>query len=256
MSDDASVVVMKDHYDQIGQTYLATRRSDPRIAAALGQALGPASSVANIGAGTGSYEPPQTVVAVEPSRVMIDQRAAGSAPVAQASAERLPLRDDCVQAAMALMTVHHWSDLAAGLDEMQRIARDRLVIFTWNPEVTIHCWLLAEYFPEAGEVDYGYAVPVEDLTSKLPRVRVDPILIPHDCADGFAMAYWRRPEAYLDPIKRAGMSLFARLDDDKLEPGLAALAADLDSGRWHDRHADLLDLDVLDLGYCVITAEL
>jgi hypothetical protein len=182
---------MKDHYDTIGQTYLATRRSDPRVAAAIERALGASASVANIGAGTGSYEPPQTVVAVEPSRVMIDQRLTGSAPVVQAGAERLPLRDNCVETAMALMTVHHWSDLTAGLAEMRRIATDRLVVFTWNPEITMHCWLLAEYFPEAGEIDHGYAVPVDVLTRQLPNAAVDPILIPHDCLDGFAMAYWR-----------------------------------------------------------------
>ena len=247
---------MKDHYDEIGQTYRSTRRSDPRVAAALARALGDAASVANIGAGTGSYEPTQTLVAVEPSQVMLDQRSVGSAPVVQGAAERLPLRDQCVDAAMALMTVHHWSDLAAGIAEMRRIARDRLVIFTWNAEVTKHYWLLSEYFPVAAEIDYRYAVPIETLTGLLGNARIDEVLVPHDCVDGFAAAYWRRPEAYLDPAVRAGMSFLARLDAAEIEPGLTQLARDLDSGRWHERHADLLDLDELDLGYCIVTAQM
>lgn len=246
---------MKDHYDAIGRTYAAARRTDPRVAAVLNDALGGAESVANIGAGTGSYEPPQTAVAIEPSQVMIAQRAPGSAPVVRASAERVPLRDDCVDAAMALMTVHHWSDLAAGLAELRRIARRRLVIFSWDAEVTKHFWLLSEYFPVAAEVDQRYAVPITALTDLLAGARIEPVLIPHDCVDGFTAAYWRRPEAYLDPRVRAGMSMFARLDESDLQPGLTQLKADLDTGRWHQRHADLLDLEELDLGYCVITAE-
>jgi hypothetical protein len=246
---------MKDHYDAIGRTYAAARHTDPRVAAVLSDALGAADTVVNVGAGTGSYEPPQTVVAVEPSQVMIDQRPIGSAPVVRAGAERLPLRTNSVDAAMALMTVHHWSDLAAGVAEMQRVARQRLVVFTWDAEVTKHFWLLSEYFPVAAEVDHRYAVPIDVLAGLLGGARVEPVLIPYDCVDGFTAAYWRRPEAYLDPSVRAGMSMFARLDEVALAPGLARLQADLDSGRWHEHHGDLLDLDEIDLGYCIVSAE-
>jgi SAM-dependent methyltransferase len=246
---------VKDHYDAIGRTYRSTRRADPRVAAALATALGEVSSVANIGAGTGSYEPAQTVVAVEPSLVMIEQRPPGAAPAVRGAAERVPLRDHCVDAAMALMTVHHWSDLRAGLAELGRIARERIVIFTWDPDVTKDFWLLAEYFPAAADIDSKYAVPLEVLTELLGGARVDPLLVPHDCVDGFTAAYWRRPAAYLDPAVRAGMSMFARLDDEVLAPGLARLEHDLRSGQWRERHADLLDREVLDLGYCIVTAE-
>jgi SAM-dependent methyltransferase len=242
-------------YDQIGRTYLATRRADDRIAAKIDAALDGAGSIANIGAGTGSYEPTATVVAVEPSQVMIAQRPAGSAPVVQAAAERLPLQDDCVDAAMALMTVHHWSDLEAGMAELRRVARRRLVIFTWDAEVTGQFWLLRDYFPAVADVDARHAVPVRRLVDLLGRsARVEPVLIPHDCVDGFGAAYWRRPEAYLDPTVRAGMSFFARLDDAELGPGLHRLADDLDSGRWHERYADLQGRDVLEVGYRLVVA--
>ena len=62
-------------YDTIGRGYASRRRTDPRIAARLWAALGDARSVVNVGAGSGSYEPPDRwVVAVEPSAVMLAQK--------------------------------------------------------------------------------------------------------------------------------------------------------------------------------------
>jgi ubiquinone/menaquinone biosynthesis C-methylase UbiE len=96
-------------YDTIGTTYSATRRTEPRIAAQVWAALGDARTVLNVGAGTGSYEPPdREVTAVEPSAVMRAQRPAGSAPCLAASAESLPFGDQSFDAAMAFATVHHW----------------------------------------------------------------------------------------------------------------------------------------------------
>jgi SAM-dependent methyltransferase len=239
-------------YDVIGQTYTATRRTDPRIAALIAGALGDAGSVVNIGAGAGSYEPPQTVAAVEPSRTMLAQRPAGAAPAVQAAAERLPLRDDCADAAMALLTVHHWTDLAAGVSEMRRVARRRLVFLTWFPERVSQFWLFGEYLPAAARTDADLAIPVQQLAALLGQPRIVPVPIPHDCADGVAAAYWRRPAAYLDPVVRAGMSALAKTNEDDLAPGLARLAGDLDSGRWQREHADLLARDSLDVGYCLV----
>ena len=88
------------------------------------------ATVANIGAGTGSYEPSNTVVAVEPSKVMIRQRSDGAAPVVRAVAEHLPLCANAVDAALAVLTVHHWSDVEAGVAEMIRVVRRRIVILT------------------------------------------------------------------------------------------------------------------------------
>jgi SAM-dependent methyltransferase len=242
-------------YDTAGRTYSATRRADPRIAALISAALADVGSVANIGAGTGSYEPPQTVVAIEPSPVMIGQRPAAAAPAVQSVAERLPLRDDCADAALAVLTIHHWRDLTAGIAEMRRIARRRLVFLTWDPGKIAGFWLFSEYLPELARIDAEMAVPLGRLTALLTNPVIAPVPVPHDCSDGFAAAFWRRPEAYLDPVVRAGMSLFAG-DRDKLgHQGLARLADDLGSGRWAERHADLLQREELDPGYRLITAE-
>jgi SAM-dependent methyltransferase len=242
-------------YDTVGRTYRATRRADPRIAAYVSAALGDSGSVVNIGAGTGSYEPARTVLAIEPSLVMIAQRPAGAAPAIQSVAEHLPLRDDCADAALAVLTIHHWTDLPAGVAEMRRITRRRLVFLTWDPAKIAGFWLMSEYLPELARIDAEMAVPVSRLTALLTNPVVTPVPVPHDCTDGFAAAFWRRPEAYLDPAVRAGISLFARSSDHAARPGLARLAGDLRSGRWQEDHADLLDVNELDVGYCLISAD-
>ncbi|MDT5320923.1 MAG: hypothetical protein QOD88_3445 [Mycobacterium sp.] len=245
-------------YDQTGITYSQTRRPDSRIAAAVDQALGGVESVANIGAGTGSYEPAQTVVAVEPSRVMIRQRPTGAAPAVQGAAEALPLRTGAVEAALAVLTVHHWTDLAAGVTEMLRVARRRVIILTWDHDVIQDFWLLRDYVPAAAETDARLAVPINDLISLLGRdtVSVVTVPVPHDCVDGFGGAYWRRPHAYLDDTVQRGMSLFSMTPKDQVEEGLTRLRRDLSAGEWQRRHADLLQKSELDLGYRLLIAEL
>jgi SAM-dependent methyltransferase len=242
-------------YDTIGATYTATRRADPRIGALVGTALGDARSVINVGAGAGSYEPPQTVLAVEPSRVMISQRPGGSAPVVQARAEALPIASNAADAAMALLTVHHWADLAAGIAELRRIARRRIVVLTWDQQVGREFWLLREYLPQVASLDDSRAIPVCRLAALLGGARIQPVPVPHDCRDGFLAAYWRRPEAYLDPGVRAGISGLAQSGDEVLRPGLRRLAAELDSGRWRERHCDLLQRENYDAGYRLLIAE-
>ncbi len=242
-------------YDSVGRTYSGTRRADPRIAAQISLALAGCDSVVNVGAGTGSYEPAQTIAAIEPSQLMIGQRPAGAAPAIRAVAEHIPLRTNCADAALAVLTMHHWTDLTAGIAEMRRIARLRLVLLTWDAEVMGEkFWLLSDYLPEARATDSALAVPVERLLPLLVNPVVTPVLVPHDCLDGFAGAFWRRPDAYLDPAVRTGMSLFTLTGSGMVAAGLARLAADLRSGRWQRDHAGLLQLTQVDLGYRLITA--
>jgi SAM-dependent methyltransferase len=242
-------------YDTIGQTYTATRQSDPRIAAQIADALGDAASVVNVGAGTGSYEPPQTIAAIDPSLTMLRQRPPGAAPALRGVAEHLPLRDNCADAAMTSLSVHHWTDIAAGVAEMCRVARRRVVFFISDISIISKFWLLTEYLPHTAETELKQAVYQERLAGMLDRPRVVPVPVPHDCVDGFGAAYWRRPEAYLDPRVQAGISLLAKSDRDKLADGLGRLAADLASGRWHRDHAHLLERDSLDLGYCLVIGD-
>ncbi|WP_328551574.1 MULTISPECIES: methyltransferase domain-containing protein [unclassified Streptomyces] len=243
-------------YDTLGATYGRTRQPDPRITAQIHAALGDAVDVINVGAGTGSYEPPRTVLAVEPSRIMLAQRPPGSAPAVRAVAEQLPVRDNAADAVMALLTVHHWSDLAAGIAELRRVARRRIVILTWDQQIFREkFWLVRDYLPQAAAFDDTRAVPIDRLAALLGGARQEPVHVPHDCTDGFGAAYWRRPHAYLDPQVRAGISMFAQAGADALAPGLAALTDDLATGRWHRRHADLLALDTIDVGYRLLVTD-
>jgi SAM-dependent methyltransferase len=240
---------MAARYDAIGRTYTATRGTDPRIAARIWDALGDARTVVNVGAGTGSYEPlDRDVTAVEPSAVMIAQRPPGAAPAVQASAEALPFDDASFDAAMAVLTLHHWSDLRAGCAELRRVARDRVVVFSWDPAYVGRMWLGPEYFPRYSREDAeGFPSLAEQAAALGAEAEVVPI--PWDCRDGFFSAFWRRPAAYLDPAVRAGISTMAKRSEDELAEGLARLRADLESGAWARRHADLLERDELDLGY-------
>jgi SAM-dependent methyltransferase len=239
-------------YDTIGRTYVRTRATDPRIAAAIGEALGDARTVVNVGAGTGNYEPPdREVTAVEPSEVMIGQRPADAAPVVQASAEALPFEDGSFDAAMAVLTIHHWSDWRRGVDELRRVAR-RVVVFSWDPSFARRLWATAEYFPFVGDEETTFP-SLADQAGAVRVTGVTAVPIPHDCEDGFYGAYWRRPDAYLDPDVRAGISVLAGRPSEQLEPGLERLRGDLESGAWAERHADLLERDELDLGYRLLT---
>ena len=244
-------------YDTLGATYTRTRRPDPRIAAQIHAALGDAQDVVNVGAGAGSYEPPQTVLAVEPSQVMISQRPAGAARAVQAVAENLPLRDNAADTVMALLTVHHWTDLGAGIRELRRVARRRIVVLTWDQHVfRERFWLVRDYLPEVAAYDDTRAVPVDQLLDLLGGGRQEPVPVPHDCVDGFGAAYWRRPDAYLDPQVRAGVSMLAQTGDDTLAPGLTRLADDLRTGHWHTRYAELLTLGTIDVGYRLLVTDL
>jgi SAM-dependent methyltransferase len=239
-------------YDAIGQTYSQTRRPDPRVRDAIWTALGDARSVVNVGAGTGSYEPPQTILAVEPSMVMIAQRAPELAPAAVTTAARIPLPDKSVDAALAVLTIHHWSDREACFAELMRVAR-RVVILTWDQELTDTFWL-TDYVPAIIESDAKIAVPIDWICDQLGTSDVRPVPVPWDCTDGFLGAFWRRPEAYLDPVVRNGISTLTRIDQQVMNAGLELLLEDLQSGEWRRRHADLLDLQELDLGYRLIVA--
>jgi SAM-dependent methyltransferase len=237
------------HYDAIGRTYAGTRATDPRIATRIWAALGDARTVVNVGAGTGNYEPSdRDVTAVEPSAVMRAQRAPGTAPVVDATAEALPFADDAFDAAMAVLTLHHWGDWRAGCAELRRVARDRVVVFSWDTAYVGAHWLGPEYFPGLVDMQDAEFPTLADQVAAL-GARVEVVAVPWDCADGFFSAFWRRPEAYLDPAVRAGISTLAKLGDDVLGPGLERLRADLADGVWARRHADLLVREELDLGY-------
>jgi len=239
-------------YDRIGVGYDDFRRPDRRIARAVSDALGDARRIVNVGAGTGSYEPTdRTVIAVEPSGEMIRQRRAEAAPVVRATSIRLPFGDGAFDAALTVLSVHHWSDRRAGLLEMRRVART-VVVLTWDPGHP-GFWLTQEYFPDLIDIDRKIFPSMAEFADVLGPVTATPVMIPRDCSDGFLGAYWARPRFYLDDRARRAISSFSRIAE--AAPRIAALAADLESGRWALRHPQLDAMDEIDLGYrLVVTA--
>lgn len=245
----------RDRYDEIGRSYVTTRREDPRIAAQVHACLGPGRSVVNVGAGAGSYEPTdRDVIAVEPSVQMLRQRHGRTARVVRGVAEALPFPDAAFDTALAVLTVHHWSDRATGLAELRRVS-SRQVVFFFEPLMTHDFWAL-EYFPEALDLPTERDPPGQALLGEHLQVReIQTVLVPHDCQDGFGAAFWARPEAYLDSEVQAGMSWLALLPDEVRRRGAARLAADLGSGAWDRRHGHLRQQESYDGGYRIAIAE-
>lgn len=230
-------------YETHGRDYAQRRRADPRIAAAIGAALGDARTVLNVGAGAGSYEPrDRWVLAVEPSATMRAQRPDAAAPCLAAAAESLPLDDDSVDAAMACVTVHHWEHRAAGLAELRRVARGPVVVFTFELDRLIP-WQL-DYFATAVAIERPRFGTAEEVAAELGgATRVESIPTPADCTDGFFEAYWNRPEALLDPTVRASQSIWQLLGPGVEGRIVDRLAADLESGKWDEEHGALRGQD-------------
>ncbi len=181
---------------------------------------------------------------------MLGRRRGPAGMAVQARAERLPFGKDSFAASMAILTVHHWADKAAGLREMRRVTRGRIVLMTFDPA---HRPWLTDYLPELAALDERQMPAVTDYEQWLGPTDVLTVPVPHDCSDGFLYAYWRRPEAYLDEYIRSGSSSFWALRDSQL--GLRRLKSDLETGRWSERYAHLLDADNYDAGYRLVIAD-
>jgi SAM-dependent methyltransferase len=242
-------------YDASRAAYAATRRADPHIAAVIERALGDARTVLNVGAGAGSYESPdRDVIAVEPSATMRAQRPPGAPEAIAAQAESLPFADASMDAATAVLTMHHWRDPARGLRELRRVARGPVVVLTFDPDQVGAFWLVRDYLPEAGELDRARFPTIAETVAALGGAGVERVPIPHDCRDGFLGAFWRRPERYLEPAVRPGISTFGELDPEVLDRALTRLRDDLEGGRWRRRYGGLLSLEELDLGYRLVVS--
>ncbi|MHB1612890.1 MAG: class I SAM-dependent methyltransferase [Actinomycetes bacterium] len=214
-------------------------------------AVGAARTVVNVGAGTGSYEPSGArVVAIDPSEVMLRQRPTRAAPALRARAEHLPIRDQAVDVAMAVLTVHHWTAWRAGIEEMRRVA-PKQVIIAYDPQLHCDFWLVREYIPEVARLELGRP-SADDIANQLEAITVTTLPVPWDFADGVFPAHWRRPEAYLDERVRRNCSALAQTDPAAVSRGIHRLRRDLESGRWHEQHRELLAAEELDAGFRLI----
>ena len=244
-------------YDVIGAEYAVTRREDPRIAALIHAALGEARTVVNVGAGAGSYEPrDREVLAIEPSEVMIGQRDPSMAAAIQSGAYPLPFEDRSVDAAMAVLTIHHWEeDQERGVREMRRVARGPVVILTYDADVAARMWLMADYLPEVAELDQRIFPPLETVARWLGgEVDIRDVPIHRDTPDWSLGSFWAHPERVLDAQARNATSGFARMPPEVVERVVEAVQSDLQDGTWDKRHGHLRELDEYDVGQRLLVA--
>jgi SAM-dependent methyltransferase len=246
--------VSEASYDRLGRGYSRVRRPDPRIAAQIDAALGTARTVLNVGAGTGSYEPEgREVTAVEPSAEMIEQRPPGSAPAVRASAEDLPFADRSFDASLAVLTAHHWADLGAGLREMRRVSKERIVIVTFDSGALAELWIARDYFPEMLSLKRRSGATSRELAELLPEATVEPIPVPPDCTDQFFAALWARPEKLFDEEVLKPMWVWQSISEAARQDGRERLRSDLESGAWEQRYGHLRKLPALDVGLRLVS---
>jgi SAM-dependent methyltransferase len=225
-------------YDSSGKTYSSRRETEPKIAEYIYRSLGDAKTVLNVGAGAGSYEPEDRyVVAIEPSATMRSQRLAnGKTPAINASADHIPFDDMAFDAVTAFLTIHHWPDIKKGLSELQRVAKRKVVIMTFDPEALDRFWN-AEYFPEVIAVEKQRYPTMEFITATLgDHCEIVEVPVPLECVDGFQEAFYGRPEAFLDKQIRLAQSAWGFIPDDLQEVIVSRLANDLASGAWDRKY--------------------
>jgi SAM-dependent methyltransferase len=245
-------------YDAIGTEYALTRREDPRVAGLIQAALGNARTVVNVGAGAGSYEPrDRHVLAIEPSEVMIAQRDSRLPPAVIAGAYPLPLSDLSVDAAMAVLTIHHWDkDQERGVREMRRVARGPVVILTFDAEVSARMWLMADYLSEVADLDRHIFPTLQTLARWLGgEVTAQEVPIHRDTPDWTLGSFWAHPERVLKPHARNATSGFARMSPTVVARVVDAVTRDLQDGTWDERHGHLRELDEYDAGMRLVVAE-
>jgi SAM-dependent methyltransferase len=244
-------------YDRIGGGYASLRREDPRIRVRIAEALGEACSVVNVGAGAGSYEPEGLhVVAIEPSDVMAAQRPRTLAPAIRGTAAKLPLRDGSVDAAMAVLTIHHWDEgREQGVREMRRVARGPVVMVTIDAEVSARMWLMADYLTEVAVLDRQIFPPIDQLAQWLGgRTQVDAIPVSRDTPDWSLLSFWAHPERVLDRAARDATSGFARMSPVVVDRVVSHVDRDLRDGTWDARHGRLRTLDAFDAGLRLVVS--
>jgi SAM-dependent methyltransferase len=228
------------NYNAHGSDYSAYRRTDPRIAQYVHEALGEARTILNVGAGAGSYEPfDRYVVAIEPSSVMRSQRSDKHVPALNGKAEALPFDDNAFDAVMAMVTVHHWLYMKKGLKELKRVSRKKVLVLSFDPEALDNFWM-AGYAPELIAVEKLRYPTIDFVIRALGgQAEVIDIPVPFDCTDGFQEAFFGRPEAFLDPQIRKSQSAWGFLEKGKEKEIVGRLKRSMESGEWDERYGHL-----------------
>jgi hypothetical protein len=140
------------------------------------------------------------------------------------------------------------------LAEMRRVARSRVVLFTFDLD-RLPAWQ-QDYLADALAIERPRFPSLETIAQALGgRVWVEFVPTPGECVDGFFEAFWRRPEALLDPEVRASQSIWALLEPGVEQRIVDRLREDLASGAWDAEHGRLRDLTSYDGALRLVIAE-
>ena len=185
---------------------------------------------------------------------MVAQRPPSAVPAILGRAEALPLADDAVDAAMAILTIHHWSDQEAGVRELRRVSRGPVVILTIDPAVSARMWLAAEYLPEVVERDGREFPPIDRLVRWLggrAGVRALPVARTPRTTPSRRSGHTR---SGCGPGRPRGDVRWARTDPAVVRAAVERLRGDLASGAWDARHGHLRERDAYNAGLRLVIA--
>ena len=255
-------------YNSIGKDYNDTRQPDYRIVKQLISLLdlSQGSTIADVGAGTGNYsnaiaDQGYQVIAIEPSQVMQNQgKYHPQVSWVTSAAEQIPLPNDAVDGAVVMLALHHFENIKEGIREIARISQTgKIVIFAFEQSKIPDFWL-TDYFPYfIGDTLNTFpgtqeiAQTITQITQK--EVEIIPFCLPSDLSDLFAASGWCKPEIYLDPQVRNGISTFAKIPSDELEQGISRLAADINNGIWLKKYQHILKQENYDAGYRILVTK-
>ena len=253
-------------YNTIGQTYDVTRRADPAIVNQLFQLLQPKKGglYLDMGCGSGNYtaalaEQGLNIQGIDLSGVML-AKARTKYPhmiFHQGDATELPFQDQVFSGVSCILATHHIQNNRKVAEEAFRVldAKGRFVIFTATPEQMNQYWL-CHYFPKMMQGSADLMTSLSELSICLKNagfqtVEHDPFFVTPDLQDWFLQAGKYRPDIYLDPAVRAGISSFHLFAEPlELEQGLKLLARDIQSGAIQEVIAEY-ETDMGDYGFVV-----
>lgn len=237
---------MKAKYDKIGIDYNTTRKADPLLVERLYFHLAPekGKKYLDIGCGTGNYTVALNrkgvdFIGLDPSREMlkIAQTKNNNVSWHKGKAEKIPFEDKAFDGAIATLTLHHWSDLSHGFNELRRVLKPggNLVVFTSTPKQMEGYWL-NYYFPKMLQDSIQQMPKFEAVEKSLKESgfeikTTEKYFVKPDLKDLFLYAGKHNPTLYLNEQIRKGISSFSSLAHTyEIVSGLDQLQADITSG--------------------------
>jgi len=240
-------------YDRIGRDYDLTRKADPRIAQRILSLLNASNGGAylDLACGTGNYTIALSnmglmIHGIDQSELMISRAKEKAAHMEWhvGDAEALPFPAESLQGVTCILAIHHFKNVRNAFMEVFRVIdKGRFVIVTAYPDQMMGYWL-NEYFPRAMRRGTRQMLSKTALFAELERAGFKPSIeetfeVPRDLQDLFLQSGKYKPEIYLRPEVRAGISTFANLaSEEEVSEGCRRLEQDIQSGRINQVIAD------------------